>query len=466
MSARAAGTLLRQVFPEPWLSALGLGLCLVLLVLLAAMGGIAEDDVPQAYLLGAAWVAALWWLLLGGRLCALAWQMSGLRLPGVARLLWRGALVHGAGSTLLPLAVLAGFAPTSVDVLTLWAALCLGSALALLAMSMPLVVPLVPLLLFAADVALVSNPVVCGVLAVLALCLSALAWRWQLRRMRSAHFAPLGVALSGSELNFKHLLRPAACQPPRAARRDTAAAPRVARVAGRDLLAAVLGPACQNTRQLYGSKGQALTYLVFAGVGGAALAWGLFWPPQRESGVFLAVMIAAAPFLALKPALRLAQLQSERGAGLAELQLTPGMPAAAQLPGAVMRQMLFCLGERLALIGCIMPAIASPAYGLHAPWLLHWLGMWVAGLLFGLAWVWLAWQGQGRRWIWWALAFVGLALAMATNVRSLVHARALDSGWALAWAAWGLLAALVFHGLQRRAAPRLGGQSALCRSSR
>lgn len=460
MSARAGGVLalLRQVFPESRLSLPGLGLCLLLVALLAAMGRIADDDVPQAYLLGGAWVAALWWLLLGGRLCALAYQMAALRLPRVPRLLWRGALVHGAGSTLLPLAVLAGFAPAGVDGLTLLAALCLGSALGLLAMSMPMVAPLVPLLLVVGDFAMVANPLACGLLAGLALCLSALAWRWQLSRMREAHFAPLGVALSGSELSLTNLLRPVASQPQRAAGCDTGAAASAAaalagtapRTRARDLLAALLGPVCQTTRQLYGRKGQALTYLVFAGVGAAALAWGLFWPPERERGILLALMIAAAPFLALKPAIRLAQLRQDRGAGLAELQLTPGMPAVAQLPRAIMRQMLYCLGERFLLLGWIMPAIALPAYGLNAPWLLHWLGMLFAGLLFGLAWVWLAWQAQGRRWTWWALAFVGLALAMATNVRSLVHARALDSGWALAWAAWALLVVVFFHGLRRQ----------------
>lgn len=453
MRARAVWPLVRQVFPEAGFSALGLALCLALLTLLAALGRLGSDDVPQAYLLGGAWVAALWWLLLGGRLCALAYQMTALRLPGVQRLVWRGALVHGAGSTLVPLAVLAGFAPTGIDLLTLFAALCLGSALGLLAMSMPMLVPLVPLLLIAGDFSVVANPQACAVLALLALCLTALVWRWQLARMRHAHCAPLGVALSGSELGLANLLRPVGSQPQCAAGRDTTATAPVARtrVTGPDLLAAWLGPTCQTMRQLYGRKGQVLTYLVFAGVGAAALAWGLFWPPRRESGVFLAVLIAVAPFLALKPALRLVQLRQDRSAALAELQLTPGLPAAAQLSRAVMRQMLYCLSERFLLLGWIMPAIATPAYGLQVPWLLHWLGMLVAGLLFGLAWVWLAWHGQGRRWIWSAVAFVGLALALATNVRSLVHARALDGDWALAWAAWAVLAAVVFHWLRRRA---------------
>ena len=75
-----------------------------------------------------------------------------------------------------------------------------------------------------------------------------------------------------------------------------------------DRLAALLGPSCQTLRQLYGRGGQWLSYLVFAGVTVALLAWAAVSQPQAaQEGVFLACVLGAIlPLVLLRPADRLA----------------------------------------------------------------------------------------------------------------------------------------------------------------
>ena len=80
----------------------------------------------------------------------------------------------------------------------------------------------------------------------------------------------------------------------------------------------------------------------------------------------------------LKPAERLVAVQRT---GLAELQLTPGMPSSAHLPTALMQQNARCMGERMALLAFTLPAVANLIYVIRAEWRLVWLGLAIATVL-------------------------------------------------------------------------------------
>lgn len=449
MKAPKRWPLLRHVFPSPWLGVLGVVLCLAALGLLAFAGRIPDADAPQFFLQGAALVAGGWWLLMGSPLCLLACQMVPLRLPGIARTLRWGVLLHLALSIGLPWLVLCRWLPAGVDAATLAAALWLGSATGLLVISMPMALPVVPLCIVLADGAVVADPAWCGLLGAVALGLSALAWRWQLGRSRSALWAPAGVALGGSPLQLARLVQ----QMPAGHRRagQTRTQVPAVRVAGGYLLAAFLGPSCQTLRQLYGRRGRWWAYLVFGGVSLALLGAAAIWPPQAAGdGVFLAAAMAGIlPMVATKPVSRLVDWERQ---GLAELQLTPGMPSAPRLPAAFMRQMVRCLGERLALAALTLGAAAGLAYELRAGWLWWWAGLAGLCLVQGLASAWLALQARSRSRRWVAVTAITAALAIFTNVHMLAYGRPLTAAWLLLWAGWMALAGLVFQGLARRAA--------------
>ncbi|WP_159918087.1 hypothetical protein [Pantoea sp. 18069] len=455
MKAQTGWPFARHVFPGAWPSALGAVLCVAALGLLTLAGRLPDEEAPRFYLQGAAMVAAGWWLLLGSRLCALVYQMAPLRLPGVWRTLWRGALLHLAASMALPLSILGWCLPAGVEASALVAALWLGSAAGMLIVSMPMAIPIVPLVIIMADWDAVVSPLFCTVIGALALCLSGLAWRWQLGRTRPALLAPFGVELGGSPLQLLPLLQQQSWSHKRTGNRASRVRP-AARAAGLDLLAAFLGPSCQTLRQLYGRRGQWLTYLVFLG-GAFALLVGtaLWWPESEGGGVFFAAMMAGSlPMVMLKPAARLMALRRAQSAGLAELLLTPGMPPAAQLPAALMRQVLRCLGERLALVGGTFALLASLAYAVGPAWLSWWAGLVIAMLLLGCATAWLAWHGQNLNWWWSGTLALGLMLAIGSNVHMLAYANPVNGHWCLAWAGWVMLAVLVFWRLQRRGAAR------------
>lgn len=457
MKALKGLPLVRHMFPELRLSALGAVLCAFVLGLLAFAGRIPRGEVPLFFLQGAALVAGGWWLLMAAPLCLLACRMAPLRLPGIGRILRRGVLLHLALSIGLPLGVLCWWLPPGVDALALAAALWLGSATGWLIVSMPMAVPVVPLAILLADGALLADPVGCGLLGALALCLSGLAWRWQLGRSQPALWAPTGVALAGSPLQLLRLAQ----QLPEAHGRADPVSPVTpdARMEGRDLLAALLGPSCQTLRQLYGRRGRWWVYLVLGGTTLALLAGAGFWPPDAAGGgVFLAAATAGLlPMLATRPAARLAHLQRH---GLAELQLTPGMPAPARLPEVLMRQMLCCLGERLALAALALAGAVGLAYEPRAGWLGWWAGLAGLSLAHGLASAWLAWRGHGRSRWWLGVAALAPVLAIFANVHMLAHGRPLTVSGLVLGGAWVLLAGLVCLGLSRPSVPRRPAQAA------
>lgn len=449
--------LLRHAFPELRLSALGGLLCAAALGLLAFAGTLPQGDAPLFFLQGAALVAGAWWLLMAAPLCLLACRMAPLRLPGIGRLLRRGVLLHLAFSIGLPLGVLYWWLPAGVDAVALVAALWLGSATGWLIVSMPMAVPVVPLAIVLADGSLVADPAWCGLLGAVALCLAGLAWRWQLGRTRSALWVPTGVALADSPLQLVRLAQ----QLPGADRRADQASPAkpAAGMAGPDLLAALLGPACQTLRQLYGRRGRWLVYLAFGGVSLALLVGAAFWPPDAAGdGVFLAAATAGLlPMLATRPAARLADLRRH---GLAELQLTPGMPAPARLPEALMRQMLCCLGERLALAALALACAVGLAYELRAGWLGWWAGLVGLSLAHGLASAWLAWRGHSRSRWWLGMTALATALAIFANVHILAQGRPLPAYGLVLGGSWVVLAGLVFLGLARPSGPGRPAQAA------
>lgn len=219
-----------------------------------------------------------------------------------------------------------------------------------------------------------------------------------------------------------------------------------------ELLAAFLGPSCQTLRQLYGRGGQWLTYLVFAGVTLALLAWaGHLRPQDAQEGVFLACMMGAIlPLVLLRPADRLAVVRHSWGPDRSAP--VPGMPGDADLQGALVPQILRCLVERLALLACALPAIAGLTYVIRSEWLLFWAGLAGVMLLLAGATAWLAWQGQRRNRWWSGMIALGVALSIASNVHMLAHGQPLDARWLVAWAGWMLLAAAVFWRIQRQGA--------------
>ena len=218
-----------------------------------------------------------------------------------------------------------------------------------------------------------------------------------------------------------------------------------------DRLAALLGPSCQTLRQLYGRGGQWLSYLVFAGVTVALLAWAAVSQPQAaQEGVFLACVLGAIlPLVLLRPADRLAAVQRSLGSDLSRPLRAPGMPRGAELQAALVQQILRCLLERLALLACALPAVAGVAYGVGVEWLWWWAGLAGAMLLLASATAWLAWLGQ-RRNRWWSLVIaLGSVLSIATHVHMLVHGKPLDARWLAGWGGWMLLAAAMFWRIQR-----------------
>lgn len=452
MRAPTVWPLLRQMFPSPWLSGLGVVMCLAALGLLALAGRIPDADMPVFVLQGAALVAGGWWLLLGSPLCLLVCQMVPLRLPGIARTLRLGVLLHLVLSIGLPWLVLYRWLPAGVDATMLAAALWLGAATGLLIISMPMALPVVPLCIILADGAVVADPAWCGLLGAVALGLSALAWRWQLGRSRSALWAPAGVALGGSPLQLARLVQQLPVEHRRPGRDGQPVS--AVRVAGRDLLAAFLGPSCQTLRQLYGRRGRWWVYLVFGGVSLALLGAAAFWPQQAAGGgVFLAAAMAGIlSMVATKPVSRMVDWERQGLAGLAELQLVPGMPSAPHLPAAFMRQMVRCLGERLALVALTLGAAAGLAYAPRAGWLWWWAGLAGLCLVQGLASAWLALQARSRSRWWVGVTAIAAALAIFTNVHMLAYGRPLTAAWLLLWAGWMALAGMVFWGLARRAA--------------
>ena len=86
---------LRWMLPTPWLSVAGLALFVAALVFSPLIGRTHGDiGYPLVTAQGWALASAGWGVLLGTRLCNLAYGMIRLRLPGIPRTLARGAILN------------------------------------------------------------------------------------------------------------------------------------------------------------------------------------------------------------------------------------------------------------------------------------------------------------------------------------------------------------------------------------
>lgn len=456
MSAGAFGAQLLPVFPSIGRCALAAVLGVAAWLWLAAViTRLPEPDAPRLWLQGAALLAASWWLLLASPWCARLYQMVAQRLPGMVRMLWQGAMWHGLLSMAVPGALLSWGLPAEVAGTDLLAVLWLGSALGLLVVSMPMVIPLLPLALVAWGLCVLSDPVACGLLGSAVWLLSAWLWHWQLKMPRDVLLAPAGLLLGAASAQWwpavqSRYLASACClrrqAPPQKAAPDAELA----------LLAACLGPACQTLRQQFGRRGQCLSYGLFACVAWALIIASCFVRDGR-GGVLLAVLLATLiPLVMQSPAKRLRAMQQRPRGELLALTLVPGMPNPTDLPRVLMQQILRCLGERVLILALVLPAAAALTYPLRWEWWLWWAVLALTGLAQGLASAWMAWQGLGAHWSWRAAMALGLLLAMANNVHLLTSARPQPLLWLMAWLAWLCVALLVFVWLNRQQHVQLG----------
>lgn len=449
MSSQQSLNLVRNVLPAGWLPVVATLLCLALFGMLAIASHIEQVEEASDYLSAAAFVSGFWWLLQGTRLCALIYRMSALHLPKVGHTLLRGGVLHLSASIALPLMVLPWTMPQSVDALALLGAVCLGSALGLLALSMPAAVPVVPVIVVATDWHfLLSDGSLSLLLALVTLGAVGLLWRWQLTGVRHSLMVPFGALLDGVSLQ-----RPTARTFNRTqAPQQSVHAKRTKNPSHRerqDVLAALLGPYCQTFRQLYGQGIASMVYLVYVTCSLGLIFWTIYWPHGRNEAVFFAVMGASA-FAAVmeRPAYRLLALQRKRSAGLDELILTPGLPDSKKLARAVSRQVWWCLLERGILVSLALAALCAMAYPVSLAWVIWWTCFSAMLLLHGLANASLAWQGHARHWAWNSVNFSGIALACATNFL-FAKGLHLPGFWLLVWATWIAVASSTFWWLRR-----------------
>ncbi|MEG0318165.1 MAG: hypothetical protein RR650_14870 [Comamonas sp.] len=450
MSAPQSLTFVRNVFPARWLALLGTLFCSVLFVMLAIASQIDKVVEAHDYLAAAALVSGFWWLLQGSRLCALVYRMSSLRLPKVGHTMLKGGLLHFAVSIALPLAVLPWTMPQSVDALALLGAVCLGSALGLLTLSMPAAIPLIPVIVVANDWnSLLSDSSLSLLAAFVSLGAVGLLWRWHITGGRHSLMTPFGALLDGVSVQL-----PTASTSRRVAalQHNVHANPTKAPCAqrGQDVLAALLGPSCQTLRQLYGQGPALIVWTMYVACCLGLILWTIFWPHSRNETVFFAVG-GASVFAAVmgRPAYRLWALQQKRYAGLGELMLTPGLPDSKLLATALIRQVWVCLVERGVLVSLVIAAVSAMMHPVSLAWVFWWIFFSLMLLLYGTANAALAWQGQSRHWAWISVSFFGIALACATNVL-LAKGLQLPGLWILVWAIWITVSISMFWWLRRK----------------
>lgn len=424
---------LRWMLPTPWLSVAGLALFVAALVFSPLIGRTHGDiGYPLVTAQGWALASAGWGVLLGTRLCNLAYGMIRLRLPGIPRTLARGAVLNLLLSFGLPLLGLLAWQPPGINDAMLMGALWLGATLGLLLVSLPLPVTVLALLIIGLSPGAVHSPLLSVGFGTLAVLLAGLAWRWQLGATRSAWMMPLGVALDG---RFEHLLQPAA-------KARSVTHPANTRKPGAqptgDRLAALLGPVFQTLRQQYGRRAQGWSYLGFIATTGFIL-----WLQGQQTAGFVSCMaIASLVLVASQPSRVLAPLRSSGHATLAELHLLPGLPDRVQLPRAMAAQLLASQGEKLLIVGLTMGALGTTWPRLNAAWLLGLAGFTLLLLLFALWMALLAWHWPNKP----VLRVVSMGGVISAGIASsmLLHLHGeLPTHW---MAGWGVLAIAMIVG--------------------
>lgn len=415
---------LRWTLPTAWLRAVGLALFVTGLILSALVGRTyGEASFPLITAQGWALATSAWALLLGTRLCNLAYSMVRLRVPGIPRTLARGAALHLLLSIGLPLLGLLAWQPAGISNLLLMAAVWLGATAGLLLVSLPLPLSMVALLIVGLSPGTLHAPLLSTGLGVLAVLLASLAWRWQLGAIRSTWMMPLGAALEGS---FEHLLLPFARA--RTATHRTQIRALRPRPAG-DRLSAILGPVFQTLRQQYGRRGQWLGYLIFSACTGFIL-----WLQGQQQAIFVSGMASfTLVMLASQPARTLANLRTRSRATLAELLLIPGLPSPSQLPRAMARQLLASQGEKLLIVALTMAALGTTWPRLNVAWLLGLAGFTLLLLVFALWMALLAWHWPGKP----ALRVASIGVMMTAGIASstMLHLHGdLPAPWMTGWA--------------------------------
>lgn len=442
MTARVNWKTVRGAFPGPWHT--GLGIC-VFIVLLAVLGVVSASD-PVDSVMALAFFAMGWWLILGHHLCLLICDMVAMRLPGIRQTLLLGIGTHLILSVGLPLLMLALWTerPADLDIFVAGASAWLGSTVGLLAVSLPMMLPVVAVLIgcvsiFGADWPILVDPAYSLPLGSVALLAAALAWRWQTAAARSTYFLPLGVWM---------VRTPSGDSSSRASRANKSEATPPMTLP--DKLAAMLGPNGQTLRQRSGRRTQQLTYAVIGlGTPLAVVIWPHFFPVGGvRKEFFLAVMMFY--MLAMAVNLSAYSLSVARKTLRAELLLTPGMPSLHHLPAALMRQIVITQAERLTLMTVALGGLGMLAYDPNLRGLTGWLCLALLIGIHGAATAWLFWRGKGLHPAWAGCTALLAVLGMVTNVRLLSQGRALpNSGW-WAWAGVIALASLVFWVLHTR----------------
>lgn len=442
MRASTNGRWMRQLLPGFWLSALGITLYVASTLILAFASLIRDPQAPTVVVQGAWLVAAFWWPLVGLRVCRLAWNMVGLRLPGIERVLLLGIAAHLLASVGLPLLALVLWQPGHVDILNVAAALWLGSTMGLLIMSLPALLGLLPTLLVALNMHWLDDSTFCAWLAGAALVLSAVVWRWHLRGGRSIFFAPVAVWLESSPAAWAtHIRKPGSMMlnKPEWAKHA---------LSQQDVLVAILGLKCQTLRQRYGRRGGWLAWLIFLGFSLAMLILISIEPARQGIPVLSAMMVVYLLIISMQPATRLAAVQTTHRASLYDVYLLPGAPDYKQRGTAIMVQVGVCLAERLALMSLILPVGAAMS-GLNRTWLLGWSALVVVAFAAGLASAWLAWNRPQsyKSWAMWMSVFIlvgiqTLSLLPGLSVRP-------GSGW-LILAGWLTVSVVYFVLLVRQ----------------
>ncbi|QEI07385.1 hypothetical protein FXN63_17195 [Pigmentiphaga aceris] len=441
MSAQSKTTWLRTILPAPWLSLLNLVLFIGGLGMAAFIGHMDNDSAGRlVWLKGWAIAAAVWWLLMGTRVCSLVYRMTSLRLPGIRRVFWRGVLLHLAFSVGLPAMTLLVWQPAGADMPALIAALWLGSAMGFLIVSMPAAVPVMPALIIGTNWNTMATPVFSLLMGSFAMLIAGLAWRWHLGPLRLPFLAPFAMVMEGMSLDAFRFSRQAS-KKQTSRQTPTHATPTLG---NRDLLAALLGRGCQTVRQALGQRAQLITYLVTATTI-AAMLWAAAFLMDEQARVHnmpvLALMVTGLMLVAGRPASAIAHIHHARSAQLAELMLAPGMPPRDRLGGMLMRQVAHCLVERIALVSLTAAVALHLAYPVSLPWLIWWTCFSMVVLVLALGAAWLASQGQRGGWGRAGISALLMVLGTATNIWVAKNETALSIGWLAAWGGWSMLAA-------------------------
>ncbi|MEG1041421.1 MAG: hypothetical protein RSE94_16030 [Pseudomonas sp.] len=381
---------LGALFSGPWMTALGVLLYVVALVLGIAFGRLGHaEGTSLAGPVTWAMASLLWWGYYGPRLCSQAYGIASLRMPGAHLTLLRGIVLHMLLSIAPTLIGLLLWAPADQDVQLLAAALWLGSCYGLLTISLPSVLNFIPVILLTLYWPVLAHPGLCVLLGLLALSLTCGLWAWHLRRPRPKLLMPLGLVLDGYWVGLTKPMREHLSTPPDLLSKHDGK-PDDLRQAR---MAAVLGHSCQTIRQVYGKRGQYLSYLVLGGFLGL-----VYWLKPSYSRIFISMWAAVLlVWIPLQPIGTLIDLHSHKRSTLAKLLLTPGLPPREQLEAALLRQLRTSMLERAVFLTLLIIAMGwnSESPGIHQP--LQAIVFSTLMLTAGLGLVKLAWRGKLKR---------------------------------------------------------------------